>query len=85
MTWPVMKRDSSPARKSAVSAMCCGRPGSGHGCFSRTRRSQASSRWPVASGVRIIPGAIALTRMRWAASSVETERVRLATAALAAE
>ena len=32
-----------------------------------------------------MPGAIALTRMRWAASSADTERVRLATAALAAE
>src|SRR6185503_16547221 len=38
----------------------------------------------IASGVLIMPGAIAFTRMRCAASSAETERLRLATAALAA-
>ena len=85
ITWPVMKRESSLARKSAASAMCSGRPGSGHGCFSRARRSHASSRRPMASGVLIMPGAIALTRIRCAASSADTARLRCATAAFAAE
>jgi len=84
-TWPATKRDSSLAKNSAVSAMCCGWSGSGHGCFSRASRSNASSRYPVASGVLIMPGAIALTRMRCAASSAQIERLTLATAALAAE
>ena len=85
MASPVTKPLSGPASHRATPAMSAGSPPSGHGWNDGIRSRSAASSRPMASGVKIRPGQMALTRMWCGASSTALLNVRLTTADLAAE
>lgn len=68
-----------------MDAMSVPSPRSGHGCISDMTSSAWASFPLCINGVKMRPGQMALTRMRWGASSSPVVCARLITAALAAE